>query len=257
MFGFFRNRRRKKLLAEPMPRHQEVVLERNVAHYHTLTPEQQGRMKDITRILMAEKNWEGCGGLFVTDEVKLTVSAEASLLLLGVAEHDYFARVRSVVMYPDTFRTPVPEDGYEDDELSDDQKDGEAWYHGTVVLGWKQTLNEAQNPDLGVNVVIHEFAHQLDFQDGETNGTPPLGNREAEERWMKVMTRAFERHRLELQLGTETFFSEQAGDDEGEFFADAVEAFYCMPHDLHAEDADVYDVLAGYFRLDPREWFHA
>ncbi|MCU0704634.1 MAG: zinc-dependent peptidase [Fimbriiglobus sp.] len=256
MFGFFRNRRRRNLLAKPMLRHHEVVLERNVAHYHLLSSDHRARMRDITRVLLAEKNWEGCGGLHLTDEIKLTIAAEASLLLLGVPDHDYFARVKSVVVYPDAFLTPQPDDNYEDDELSEDPKDGQAWYHGAVVLGWRQTLDEARHPDRGVNVVIHEFAHQLDFQDGETNGTPPLGDRAAEERWHFVMTRAFERHRLELNLGTETFFSEQAGDDEAEFFADAVEAFYCLPHELHAEDADVFDVLMGYFRLDPRGWFN-
>lgn len=255
MFEFFRNLRRKKLLAEPMPRHQEVVLERNVAHYHALTEEQRARMRDITRVMVAEKKWFGRGGLHVTEEMKLTVAAETSLLLLGVPDHDYFRRVLSVMIFPDKFHSPNADDDYEDDQLTDDVHDGQTGSGWPVLLNWPDVLAEAQNPDMGVNLVIHEFAHQLDFLDGETNGTPPLDSREAEERWKKVMTRAFERHRLELQLGTETFFSEQAGDDEAEFFADAVEAFYCTPHNLHAEDADVFDVLAGYFRLDPREWF--
>ena len=255
MFGFFRDRRRRKLLAEPMPRHQEVVLERNVAHYTLITPAQQAAMRDITRVIVAEKTWVGCGGLHLTDEMKLTIAAETSLLLLGVTDHDYFRRVESVLVYPDVFRTPNPEDGYEDDGLSDAEHGGQAWYRGPVIVNWKDALHEARNPDLGYNVVIHEFAHQLDFLDGETNGTPPLGSREAEERWKAVMTRAFERHRRELDAGAETFFSEQAGDDEGEFFADAAEAFYCRPHDLYGEDPNVFDVLAGYFHLDPRGWF--
>jgi Mlc titration factor MtfA (ptsG expression regulator) len=255
MFGFFRNRRRRKLLAEPMPRHQEVVLERNVAHYALLTADQRAKMRDISRVLVAEKAWVGCGGLHVTDEMKLTLSAQTSLLLLGVTDHDYFRRVESILVYPDVFRSPNPEDGYEDDDLSEDEHGGQAWYRGPVIVNWKEALHEAQNPDLGYNVVIHEFAHQLDFLDGETNGTPPLGSKAEEERWQFVMTRAFERHKLELKLGTETFFSEQAGDDEAEFFADAAEAFYCRPHDLHGEDEDVFAVLAGYFNLDPRGWF--
>jgi MtfA peptidase len=255
MFGFFRDRRRKKLLAEPMPRHQEVVLERNVAHYALLTADQRAKMRDVTRVLVAEKTWVGCNGLHVTDEIRLTVAAETSLLLLGVTDHDYFRRVESILVYPDVFGSPNPEDGYEDDDLSEDERGGQAWYRGPVIVNWKDTLHEARNPDLGYNVVIHEFAHQLDFLDGETNGTPPLGSRAAEERWKAVMTRAFERHKLELNLGTETFFSEQAGDNEAEFFADAAEAFYCKPHELSDEDADVFDVLAGYFHLDPRAWF--
>ena len=255
MFGFFRDRRVRKLLAEPMPRHREVVLERNVGHYKLLTPDQQAAMRGITNVLAAEWTWEGCGGLNITDEMKLTVSAEASLMLLGVKDHDYFKRVTSIVLYPTTFRTPNPEDGYEDDDLSDDEKDGEAWYRGPMVLNWADVLNEAKTPDLGFNVVIHELAHQIDFLDGEANGTPPLGSKAAEQRWKTVMTLAFEKHRRELDTGAETFFSEQAGDDEGEFFADACEAFYCKPHELEEEAPDVFDVIHGYFNVDPRGWF--
>ncbi len=255
MFGFFRNRRRRKLLADPMPRHQVVVLERNVAHYAHLTDPQRATMRDITRVLVAEKAWVGRGGLHVTDEMKLTTAAEMSLLLLGQTDHDYFRRVESVLLFPGQMSSPNAEDDYEDDELAEGAVDGQAVYRGPVLLNWPDVLNEARHPDLGFNLVIHEFAHQLDFLDGETNGTPPLGSKAAEERWRFVMTRAFERHKLELQLGTETFFSEQAGDDEGEFFADAAETFYCRPHDLHEEDADVFDVLSGYFKLDPRVWF--
>jgi Mlc titration factor MtfA (ptsG expression regulator) len=255
VFGFFRDRRRKKLLAEPMPRHQVAVLERNVAHYALLPQAERAKMRDITRVLVAEKKWFGRGGLHVTEEMKLTVAAETSLLLLGVPNHDYFRRVLSVMIFPDKFQSANPDDDFEDDELSEDVHDGQTGYGWPVLLNWPDVLAEARDPHLGQNVVIHEFAHQLDFLDGETNGTPPLGSKQAEERWRFVMTRAFERHKIELKLGAETFFSEQAGDDEAEFFADAAEAFYCLPHDLHAEDADVFDVLKGYFNLDPRGWF--
>lgn len=255
MFGFFRDRRRRKLLAEPMPRHQEVILERNVGHYALLTPEQRAKMRDITRVLVAEKTWLGRGDVHVTDEMKLTTAAEVSLLLLGRPEHDYFARVESVLFFPGPMRTPNPDDDYEDDDLSDAELDGQAVYRGPVLLTWANVLAEARDPHVGYNLVIHEFAHQLDFLDGETNGTPPLGDRAAEERWKTVMTLAFDKHRRELDAGDVTFFSEQAGDDEGEFFADACEAFYCKPHDLHAEEPNVFDVIRGYFNVDPRGWF--
>ena len=255
MFGFFRDRRRRKLLATPFPHHWEVVLRRNVGHYPRLTADEQAKLRDITRVLLAEKHWEGCGGQFITDEIKLTVAGQAALLLVGLPEHDHFARVTSVIVYPDEFRTPNPEDGYEDDQLSDTALDGQAWYRGPVIVGWKNALEEGRDPECGFNLVIHEFAHQLDFLDGETNGTPPLADRAAEDRWRAVMTAAFERHKKELRRGAETFFTEHAGDDETEFFADATEAFYCRPHDLEEEAPEVFDLLRGYFRVDPRGWF--
>jgi Mlc titration factor MtfA (ptsG expression regulator) len=255
MFGFFRARRRRKLLSEPFPPHWEAVLKRNVGHYPRLSEPERAKLRDITRVLIAEKNWEGCGGLHVTDEIRLTIAAQAALLLVGQPEHDHFARVHSIIVYPDEFRTPNPEDGYEDDHLSDTVIGGQAWYRGPVIVNWRDALEEGRDPTCGFNVVVHEFAHQLDFLDGEVNGTPPLGNQAAEDRWREVMTAAFDVHKKALDRGDESFFTEQAADDETEFFADAAEAFYCRPHDLEAETPDVFDLLRGYFRVDPRGWF--
>ena len=195
VLSWFRNRRRRKLLAEPFPHWWVPVLERNVGHYPRLSPGEQAKLRDTTRVLVAEKAWEGCGGLFVTEEMRVTIAAQAALLLLG-APHDYYARVQSVVVYPKPFRTPVAEDGWEDDELSDGEKDGQAVYRGPVILSWDEVLEEGRDPDRGYNVVVHEFAHQLDFLDNTLNGTPPLDDPDLEARWKYVMTVAFEDHRF-------------------------------------------------------------
>src|SRR5262249_37909600 len=190
MLSFFRRRRRRKLLAEPFPPWWEAILKRNVGHYARLTPEEQGKIRDTARILIAEKNWEGVGGLFITDEIKVTVAAQAALLLLGI-DHDYYARVTSIVVYPKSFRTPNPEDGWEDDELSDTILSGQAVYRGPVILSWDEVLTEGRDPEGRFNVVLHEFAHQLDFLDNVINGTPPLDDPKLEARWKEVMQRAF------------------------------------------------------------------
>ena len=254
MFGFLRNRRRQKLLAEPFPDWWDAILRRNVGHYPLLAETERAKLRDTLRIFFAEKTWEGCGGLHLTDEIKITIAAAASLLLLGV-EHDYFARVDSIIVYPDDFQTPTAEDDWEDDFLSEKVAEGQAVYRGPVILSWKHVIAESRDPDLGHNVVIHEFAHQLDFLDETVNGTPPLATKAEEERWAKVMTAAFAEHRRQLGRGRSTFFSAQAGDDETEFFADASEAFYCRPHDLFEEAPDVYELLMGYYKVDPRLWF--
>ncbi len=253
MFSFLQSRRRRKLLAEPFPAWWEGLLRRNVGHYPLLRPPEQARLRDTLRVLIAEKNWEGCGGQHITDEIKVTVAAGASLLLLGV-EHDYFARVDSIIVYPDTFQTPAAEDGWEDDFLSETVAEGQAVYRGPVILGWRHVLDESRDPTCGHNVVIHEFAHQLDYLDDTINGTPPLATKADEERWVRVMTAALRGHRDHLKRRVQTFFSEQAGDNETEFFADASEAFYCRPHDLFAEAPEVYEVLMSYYRVDPRGW---
>jgi Mlc titration factor MtfA (ptsG expression regulator) len=253
MFSWFRNRRRRKLLADPFPVRWEGFLRQNVGHFARLPAVEQARLRDITRILVAEKDWKGRGGLFITEEMKVTIAAQAGLLLLG-ADHNYYARVSSVVVFPGEIRTPVAEDDWEDDELSDTVLSGQAWRRGPVILSWEVLLPEGRDPDAGYNVVIHEFAHQLDYLDNIVNGVPPLDDPAQAARWRYVMTVAYEDHRRAVQKGEETFFSEQAADTPTEFFADATEAFYCQPANLHAENPDVYELLRGYYRVDPATW---
>ena len=256
LFSWLRRRRRRKLLAEPFPVRWEPFLGANVAHYSHLSDPERVRLRDIARVLIAEKQWEGARGLYVTEEMKVTIAAQAALLLLGL-DHDYYARVDSIVVYPGRFRTPVREDAWEDDELSDMVADGQAVYRGPVILSWEDVLPEGRHPDDGYNVVIHEFAHQLDYLDNAVNGTPPLGNRELEARWKYVMTIAYEDHRRAIQTGEESFFSEQAAENETEFFADASEAFFCRPLDMKDGYGEVYHLLAAYYRVDPAKWFEA
>lgn len=254
MFSWFQNRRRRKLLAEPFPAWWEPFLVNNVGHFPRLTPPEQAKLRDLTRVLVAEKSWEGCNGLMVTAEMKVTIAAQAALLLLGI-DHDYYARVSSIVIYPAAFRTPVAEDGWEDDELSDHELAGQAVYRGPVILSWRELLPEGRNPHDGYNVVVHEFAHQLDFFDGSINGTPPLADRELEKRWKYVMSVAFEDHRRAVKRNEETFFTEHAADDETEFFADASEAYFCRPADMLDLYPEIYQLLGAYYRVDPLKWF--
>jgi Mlc titration factor MtfA (ptsG expression regulator) len=255
MFGFLRNHRRRKLLAEPFPPYWEGILRKNVGHYPRFSAEQQATLRDLVRIFLDEKSFEGCGGLHITEEIKVTIAGQACLLLLGI-DHELYRRVPTIIVYPNEFQTPNPQDDWEDDHLSERVAEGQAVYRGPVILSWKYVLEEGRNPDGGFNVVLHEFAHQLDYMDSATDGTPPLENKEMEERWREVMTAAFNQHCDELDHGADTFFSEQAGENETEFFADATEAFYCNPHGLQSAAPEVFELFRAYFRVDPREWFH-
>jgi len=254
MFHWFRNRRRRKLLAEPFPDWWNAILERNVKHYSALLPNERARVQNVVRVIVAEKIWEGCGGLHITEEIKLTVAASAALLLIGL-ENQYFERVQSIIVYPDTFRTPQEQDDWEDDELSDVIVEGQAVYRGPVILSWSKVLHEGRFPEEGFNVVLHEFAHQLDFLSNTIDGTPPLNDAQLEARWRTVMQDAYQRHLQDYEKGRELFFTEHAAESETEFFADATEAFYCRPHDLLDVEPEVYELLMSYFRVDPRVWF--
>ena len=255
LFSWFRKRRRRKLLAQPFPIRWLPFLERNVGHYSLLSRPEQAKLRDIARILIAEKTWQGGRGLYVTEEMKVTIAAQAALLLLG-RDHDFYVRVATIIVYPDVFRTPQQEDDWEDDELSDFASSGMAVYRGPVLLAWEDVIAEGPDPECGHNVVVHEFAHQLDYLDNAINGTPALGSRELESRWRYVMTIAFEDHRRAIAKGSrETFFTEYAAENETEFFADASEAFFCRPIDMKADYPEVYQLLAAYYRVDPVRWF--
>lgn len=256
VFSWWRKRRRQKLLAEPFPAWWLPHLERNVGHYPRLTPAEQSRLQDITRILIAEKQWLARGGLLsVTEEMRVTIAAQAALLLLG-ADRGYFPRVQRVVVFPTEFRTPVAGDDWEDDFLSDIPHAGQAVDCGPVLLAWDEVLHEGRDPQAGFNVVVHEFAHQLDFVDGLALGTPPLGRRDLETRWKYVFAVAFADHRRATREQHEpTFFTPHAAESEAEFFADASEAFYCRPRDLKELYPAIYELLAAYYRVDPLAWW--
>ena len=253
---FFRSRHRRKLLAEPFPAEWVAILNRNVGHYHRLSHDEQERLHGLTLVLVDEKKWEGAKGLLVTEEMKLTIAAQASLLLLGIPDHDYFARVASVVVYPREFEVPDRDEfGDIDDTLPPVVANGQSVTRGPVILSWEHALHEGRDPTCGHNVVIHEFAHQLDDLDGLANGTPPLADQVLAQKWRYVMQVAFNEHREAQRRKEETFFTDHAGDNETEFFADATEAFYCCPADLREEYPDLYLLLAGYFQVDPVNWF--
>lgn len=222
--------------------------------YDRLSDAERSKLQDHIRLIVAEMRWEGCNGLHVTEEIKLVVAAWAGLLILGLG-FESFDNVSSIVVHPSVFATPNPDDDWEDDELSEQALEGQAVYRGPVILSWDTILAESRDIEADKNLVLHEFAHQLDFLDGELDGTPPLASRDLAKRWGPTMQAAYDRHLADLKTGEATFFTEHAGDDEGEFFADAVEAFFCLPHDLEAEEPEVFALLAAYFRVQPKAWY--
>jgi MtfA peptidase len=257
LFSWLRARRRRKLLAEPFPAWWLPHLDRNVGHYALLPAPEQAKLRDITRVLIAEKQWLGRGGLFVTEEMRVTIAGQAALLLLS-ADRGYFPYTREVVVFPTEFRTPTAADDWEDDFLSDTASAGQAVDRGPVLLAWDDVLREGRDPACGFNVVLHEFAHQLDFAERVSNGVPALGDAALESRWQYVMTVAFADHRRAIKANdSDTMFTAHAADNEAEFFADLTEAFFCRAHELRELHPELHRLLSAYYRLDPRAWFRS
>jgi Mlc titration factor MtfA (ptsG expression regulator) len=226
-------------------------LQTNVFHYRLLRKIERARLQHDARVLIAEKTWEGCGGLTVTEEMQITIAAQACVMLLG-QEHDYFRRVPSILIYPSAFQ--VTDEAWEEAGWLPLPAGGQAVYRGPVILAWDAVLADGRDPSLGRNLVIHEFAHQLDFVDGCADGTLALGG-EAAERWQEVLTAEYDRLRRHVRHGRDTFLGDYAATNMTEFFAVASERFFTQPAKLRHYHPALYDVLEETYAVDPAEWF--
>ena len=250
ILSWLKQRRRRKLIEQPFPEAWIETIHRNVAYFSYLDDAEQARARDILRVIVAEKNWEGCGGLTMTDEIKVTIAALVSIMLLGL-EHDYFSNVLSILVYPAGFEVPRRREvgGLELDEPNDLL--GEAWYRGPVILAWKEVRDEGRHPHSGRNLVWHEFAHQLDMLDRSIDGTPPMRSREQRQRWAEVMTAEFEQLKDDAQHHRPGLIDYYGATNEAEFFAVVTECFFDLPGELKEDHPELYSLLADYFGQDP------
>ena len=170
LFSWLKRRRRKKLLAAPFPDSWGHYIEA-LPFYKTLDEEEKSRLRQDLTVIVHEKAWEGCGGLELTEEIQVTIAAQAALPLLHI-DHDYYRRVQSILVYPSTF--VVPDRGGPVGMVMAGATEtlGEAWHRGPVVLAWDASRHGSINSEDGHNLVLHEFAHQLDMLDDAADGTP-------------------------------------------------------------------------------------
>lgn len=251
---FGKSRRRERLRAEPFPDNWRRVIEMRVPTFSRLTPEDQRELLGHTRVLLEEKHFEGAGGLLMRDEVRVTIAAQAALLLLH-RETDYFPRLTSVIVYPSGYVAPNKhaEGGIwsESDEhlAGHTQRDLRA-----LVLAWDDVRAGAADPDDGHNLVLHEFAHQLDFEDGSTDGTPLLETGAQARSWAQVFGAELEALRTAADAGELTVLDPYGAEDPAEFFAVATETFFERGAALAQRHPRLYEELRRFYRQDPAAW---
>jgi len=255
MFEWWRERKREQLLAEPCPEHFPIFLRRNVANYLRLEPAQQQRLLDSVRVFVAEKHWEGCGGLTLSEEMQVTIAGQACLLVLELP-HRLYENVESIFVYPSAVVRPEAPPGVfvrSPGLLASGPIAlyGEAHVRGPVVLAWDRVLRDGRSPGSGHNLVYHEFAHKLDMLDGQPDGTPPLSSRAERERWQEVCARVYLALGARSQRGERTFIDEYGATSEAEFFAVATEHFFDQPRALASAEPELYGVLQSFYRQDP------
>jgi Mlc titration factor MtfA (ptsG expression regulator) len=184
----------------------------------------------------------------MTDEIKVTIAAQAMLLVLGL-EHNYFDRVQSILVYPHGY---AAEGGEANGLVSQGQgRLGESVYRGPVILSWSEVRHDARHPERGHNLVYHEFAHQLDMLDGVVNGTPPLQDDSQRRRWHDVMTAEYHQLIEASVEGRATLLDQYGATNEGEFFAVATECFFDRPVPMEKRHPQLYALLREYYRQDP------
>lgn len=255
IFGWLKRSRRNKLRSRPFPDEWLAWLHENVVVYANLTPAQQAKLRGDIQVFIAEKHWEGCNGLTMTDEIKVTIAAQACLLVLGL-EAEYFERVQSILVYPNAYVAPekIPIEGGLVLE-GHSSRQGEAWYRGPVILSWPEVLAGGRRTSGGHNLVLHEFAHQLDMLNArEIDGTPPLDSPQQYRRWQRVLKSEYAKLRRDCREGNYTLLDCYGTTDLGEMFAVSTECFFQQPLEMSRQHPELYGILHDYFRVDPAAW---
>ncbi len=247
-------RRRARVRAQPFPAAWRAIMEQRVPYVRRLPAALRRQLEGHVQVFLAEKSFTGCAGQEISDEVRVTIAAQACLLVLN-RESDHFPRLREVLVYPAAF--VVERVRPEPSGVLSEQRhalSGESWTRGQVVLSWEDVLAGAADPADGRNVVIHEFAHQLDQAKGYANGAPWLGRRERLHRWSRVMLAEYAQLQRQAALGEPSLLNPYGTTNPAEFFAVVSEVFFEQPREMRAMHPALYEELATLYRIDPAAW---
>lgn len=238
---FFKHNRRRALFETSFPDGVRTEVMRAAPWLDRLAPGALAQAFSRAQVLLGEKRFEACGGLALTDTMKAVIAAQAAVPILGL-EDDYYPRLISILVYPTTF---VAEASTQDaDGLvteGPEDREGETWEQGSLVLSWADVERDSRLPDDGYNVVLHEFAHQLDFEHGLSGGS-------------EIIQREYRRHAEKVDAQEDTLLDEYGATHPEEFFAVASECFFLWPADLEWECPELYSELRRFYRQDPALW---
>lgn len=249
-----RKNRRARLQTRPFPVAWESILGKNVPLYLKLPPDLQTQLKDLMKVFLAEKRFEGCGGLELTEEIKVTIAGEACILLLN-RPSTFYPKLTSILVYPHAY---VAQGASRDRLGAVEEKEqirlGESWHQGMLVLAWDNVKKSAENIHDGHNVVLHEFAHQLDQEDGSSDGAPILDHSTSYKSWARHFSDEFNHLQQAALRGRPTLMDHYGATNPAEFFAVATETFFEKSVSMQDRLPDLYEELKNYYRLDPAAW---
>lgn len=246
-----RRSRRSQLLSRPLPPEWQAILKKNLPMFELLPEACRERLQGYVQLFLAEKHFEGCGGVEITDEIRVTVAAQACMLLMG-RECRVYPRLKTVLIYPEAYTSG--QKGLLGGDNGEGSRLGESWNCGVVVLAWDSVLGGARNIEDGQNVTFHEFAHQLDQEDGASDGAPILEERSAYSAWARVCGAEFEQLVEKTERGRKSTMDRYGATNPAEFFAVATETFFEKPKQLATRHPELYEELRDYYHLDPLSW---
>ncbi len=248
-----KKKRRAQARQRPFPPAWLAVLERRVPYYACLSIPEQLALQGHIQVFLSEKNFEGCGGLELSDEILVTVAGYACILILN-QDTDYYPRLDTVLVYPTAFVMETTLDGFGELEVHGEEiHSGEAWQQGVVILAWEDIEHGGQREHPGFNVIVHEFAHQLDMENGEGDGFPLLVDTELRKRWPEVFRREYNLLVDNVDSGRATLLDPYGAESPAEFFAVVTEAFFGLPVEMARAHPELYTLLSRFYEQNPAD----
>jgi Mlc titration factor MtfA (ptsG expression regulator) len=249
MFDLFKNHRRAELRKQGLAESERAIVSRHVPELARLDAAERGELEGLVRVFLAEKSFEGCGGLELTEEIQVTIAAEACLLLLH-RDNDMYPGVDVILVYPAAYWVESKtHDGAVVIE-GPEARLGESWARGLVVLAWDHVSSRLMRAG-GHNVVLHEFAHQLDGENGSMDGTPPLTTGARYSSWGRVLGQEFTELSERLHAGKPNDIDAYGATNPAEFFAVVTEMFFERAAAMKARHPELYAELAAFYHQDP------
>jgi len=247
MFGFLRRRRRRRIRARPFPAAWREILDASLPYLETLSDEDRRELEGHVQVFLAEKRFEGCGGLEITDEIRVTIAAQACLLLLH-RETEYYPSLRSILVYPTAYVAPSRQALGDGTVIEGEHtRLGESWHRGAVVLSWNDVRHGAADIRDGHNVVLHEFAHQLDAEGGPVDGAPKLKRRSSYVAWARVLGEEYRALTEDVDRHRRTVLDAYGAVNPPEFFAVATETFFEKPRQLRRKHPELYERIRAFY----------
>jgi Mlc titration factor MtfA (ptsG expression regulator) len=246
-----------RLRPEPVPEHWAEMVRSSIPVTQQLPAADFEHLLKLVQAFLHEKNIEGAGGLEITEEIRLTIAAQACLLLLKL-DVGLYPALETVIVYPSAVVPKYAGQRWQGGELHQDAPQpilGQSWTSGVVVLSWDSAAHGAYDPRDGQNVVLHEFAHQLDQETGEADGIPVGIRLSALKPWAEMLERRFRELVAARRRGRDSVMDHYGAKNEAEFFAVATETFFEKPRQLRAKIPDLYDLLVEFYGVDPGEGF--